>query len=304
MMWKRLVDFCFVILLVACAGTHIEREEAYFKDSACGEKHFLWKAEKDGRIIWLLGSIHLADSSFYPLPSIIDSAFEASTVLAAELDMNKEETKEDAQTLFVKKGMLPTGTRLDSVLPQGLFSAVDSVARTFGIPMQALERFRPWMVALSLSAAAMERAGLSGNFGIDLEMLAWAEDRQKKIYPIETPQEQVDVFAGDGDSLGVEYLKRTLDEIAVVDTLIPAIANAWKCGEVLKLRDLLDEGSSEDIYEQKIYTDRNEKMARSVDSLSVAGETVFAVVGAAHLVKRNDNVLRRLENLGYRIFRE
>lgn len=299
-----MVNLCLVIFLVACAGTRLETDEAYFKDAACGEKLFLWKAEKEDRVIWLLGSIHLADSSFYPLPSIIDSAFEESTVLAAELDINKEETKEDAQTLFIKKGMMPMGTSLSSVLPPELFSAVDSVARTFGIPMQTLENFRPWMVALSLSAVAMERSGLSGSFGIDLEMLAWAEDRKKKIYPIETPQEQVDVFAGDGDSLGVEYLKRTLDEIASADSLIPAIANAWKCGDVGKLRTLLDEGNSEDVYEKKIYTDRNEKMAHSVDSLSVAGEKVFVVVGAAHLVRRNDNVLHRLENLGYRISRE
>lgn len=285
-----------------CAGTASNGDAGNSRGTVCGEGHFLWKAEKPGvETIWLLGSIHLADSSFYPLASVIDSAFEASTVLAAELDLNEEETVKKTASLMTSEGMLPEGSALKSVLPDSVFRRLDSASAALGVPVEIFERFRPWMVALSLSALAVERAGLSGEFGIDAELLARARDLGMKIFPIETPEEQVDVFAD--DSLGAEYLERTLDELSLADSLIPAFAAAWKCGDVRAFRELLGEESAEDVYGERMYADRNAKMARSADSLARSGERVFVVVGAAHLVLQGESVLDRLSALGYRVNR-
>lgn len=287
-----------------CAGTALNGEADGLRTLACGEGHFLWKAEKSGaEAVWLLGSIHLADSSFYPLAPVIDSAFEASTVLAAELDLNEEGTVKKTASLMASEGVLPEGLGLEEVLPEAVFRRLDSASAALGVPVEIFGRFRPWMVALSLSALAVERAGLSGEFGIDVELLARARDLGMKIFPIETPEEQVDIFADGDDSLGVEYLERTLDELSLADSLIPAFAAAWKCGDVRAFRELLGEESSEGVYGERMYADRNAKMARSADSLARSGERVFVVVGAAHLVLQGESVLDRLSALGYRVSR-
>lgn len=280
--------------LLACASLPGKRENS--------ERHFLWMAEKSGqRTVWLLGSIHLADSSFYPLPAILDSALDASTLVAAELDINKSETVQKTGMLMAEKGALPAGTFLKDVLPDSLLNRVDSLLAAWKIPKEIMAPFRPWMVALSLSALAIERSGLSGDFGIDQEILARAEDLGKKIFALETPEEQIGIFSNAEDSLGIEYLQSTLNEILEADSFVRDMATAWKTGDVEKMRRLLDSDSSESAYEEELYTKRNLRMAESIDSLATAGEKAFIVVGAAHLVGSGDNVLRLLEKKGYRI---
>ena len=251
--------------------------------------------------MWLLGSIHLADSSFYPLPAILDSALDASTLVAAELDINKSETVQKTGMLMAEKGALPAGTFLKDVLPDSLLNRVDSLLAAWKIPKEIMAPFRPWMVALSLSALAIERSGLSGDFGIDQEILARAEDLGKKIFALETPEEQIGIFSNAEDSLGIEYLQSTLNEILEADSFVRDMATAWKTGDVEKMRRLLDSDSSESAYEEELYVKRNVRMAESIDSLATAGEKPFIVVGAAHLVGSGDNVLRLLEKKGYRI---
>lgn len=276
----------------------------YLADTACGEKNLFWKASKNGAPdIWLLGSIHLADSSFYPLASVIDSALEASTLVAAELEIQQDSTAARAAAAMAAKGKLPDGVQLKDVIPESLSVRIDSLTLAWDIPGEILATFRPWMVALSLSAVAIERSGLSGEFGIDREILLRAEDLQKKIFSIETPEDQIDVFAENEDSLGVGYLESTLAEISHADSLVRGIAAAWKCGNSLRMRELLAKDNSDDAYEEDLYVRRNARMAASVDSLSQAGERAFVVIGAAHLVGDGENVLVLLEKMGYRIER-
>ncbi|WP_308604180.1 TraB/GumN family protein [uncultured Fibrobacter sp.] len=280
--------------LWACASLPGKRENS--------ERHFLWMAEKSGqRTVWLLGSIHLADSSFYPLPAILDSALDASTLVAAELDINKSETVQKTGMLMAEKGALPAGTFLKDVLPDSLLNRVDSLLAAWKIPKEIMAPFRPWMVALSLSALAIERSGLSGDFGIDQEILARAEDLGKKIFALETPEEQIGIFSNAEDSLGIEYLQSTLNEILEADSFVRDMATAWKTGDVEKMRRLLDSDSSESAYEEELYVKRNVRMANAADSLAALGEEPFIVVGCAHLVGSGDNVLRLLEKKGYRI---
>ena len=52
-----------------------------------GGKHFFWKVSDDNSSVYLLGSIHFADLSFYPLDSVIVNAFDRSDELAVELDI-------------------------------------------------------------------------------------------------------------------------------------------------------------------------------------------------------------------------
>ena len=301
-LWKFGILGFFCAQCVGCAGNRSEESAEPLKSPVCGEKHLLWKAEKSGApAVWLLGSIHLADSSFYPLPAILDSALDASTLVAAELDINKSETVQKTGMLMAEKGALPAGTFLKDVLPDSLLNRVDSLLAAWKIPKEIMAPFRPWMVALSLSALAIERSGLSGDFGIDQEILARAEDLGKKIFALETPEEQIGIFSNAEDSLGIEYLQSTLNEILEADSFVRDMATAWKTGDVEKMRRLLDSDSSESAYEEALYTKRNLRMAESIDSLATAGEKAFIVVGAAHLVGSGDNVLRLLEKKGYRI---
>lgn len=287
----------------ACAGSgKHEAFSSYLQGSPCGERHLLWKASKEKQPdIWLFGSIHVADSSFYPFAPVVDSALDASSLVAAELDIHADSTLALTERLVREKGTLPENVRLRDVLPDSLNRQIDSLARSWEFSANLLESFRPWLVVFSLSAMAFERMGLSGEFGIDREILLRAEDQGKEIFALETPDSQIGIFADTGDSLGVEYLENTLREIQMADSMLAGVMNAWKCGDAQGIRKYVDSDASGDALEEEIGTKRNIRMAKSADSLSAAGQKVFLVVGSAHLVGSGANILNLLEEKGYRI---
>src|SRR5580765_8798124 len=57
-------------------------------------RFLMWKAASPTTTVYLVGSIHLGDSSMYPLPKEVESAFAAAKVLAVEINIkNADEAK-------------------------------------------------------------------------------------------------------------------------------------------------------------------------------------------------------------------
>src|ERR1017187_3778586 len=76
-----------------------------------GAPVLMWKVSSASNSAYLLGSVHLGDKSFYPLPSVIENAFAASSVLIVEVDTRKINPLE-AQQLMAASGTYPSGDDL------------------------------------------------------------------------------------------------------------------------------------------------------------------------------------------------
>ena len=68
-----------------------------------------WKASSSGNTIYLLGSVHLGTKEMYPLPDYIEKAFQRSSVLIVEVDLNKMSQEDQG-----KIGRYVAERRLDS----------------------------------------------------------------------------------------------------------------------------------------------------------------------------------------------
>ena len=76
----RLAPLFFALLalcFLGCTGAPKSAADSAVTASAdaTGGKHFFWKVSDDNSSVWLLGSVHFADSTFYPLDAVIYSAF-------------------------------------------------------------------------------------------------------------------------------------------------------------------------------------------------------------------------------------
>ena len=71
-------------------------------EAGLASKGVFWEVSYNGNKVYLLGSVHYADSSTYPLSKDILNAFDASDVLAVEADLEKTE---EAATYMLAKGM-------------------------------------------------------------------------------------------------------------------------------------------------------------------------------------------------------
>ena len=300
----------FVVCLVACSGT--SRKNAAQSEN----KHFFWKVSDENSSVWVLGSIHLADSTLYPLAPVIDSAFAHAEELAVELNMNDEEVVKEVGEQSAARGLLAEGSLRD-LLPPDMWNTVDSLCSVWNVPVVMIERMRPWFAAMTLSSYAFMQAGLNPEYGIDYVLLDRAAMDGKAIVGLETAEEQIGALADttESDSAGVYYLKTTLHEISEFESLVSNLMLAWKTGDDEMLRRLLDENDEntkdslledqkfKDEFEQRIYVNRNAKMADSIAAFLREDRNVFVVVGVAHLALEKDNIIETLRKRGFKIER-
>ena len=297
----------FAVCLVACSGT--SRKNAAQSEN----KHFFWKVSDENSSVWVLGSIHLADSTLYPLAPVIDSAFAHAEELAVELNMNDEEVVKEVGEQSAARGLLAEGSLRD-LLPPDMWNTVDSLCSVWNVPVVMIERMRPWFAAMTLSSYAFMQAGLNPEYGIDYVLLDRAAMDGKAIVGLETAEEQIGALADttESDSAGVYYLKTTLHEISEFESLVSNLMLAWKTGDDEMLRRLLDENTKDslledqkfkDEFEQRIYVNRNAKMADSIAAFLREDRNVFVVVGVAHLALEKDNVIETLRKRGFKIER-
>jgi len=328
---KFIIQIAFLIcgiIVLGCAGnknakdTQVALNEVPVNGSevavelpAAGN-HFLWKVSDENSSVWVLGSIHFADSTFYPLDSVIETAFENAEELAVEINLNDDSTSGEVASRMMQDGVLPKGETLNSVLPRNVWNSLDSLCAAWNFPIMALQRLKPWYAATTLSSVAIQRTGIQPEYGIDVVLMERAASEGKNIVGLETAEEQVDALSGGAedlsDSAGIYYLKTTLREISELDSMISQMMRAWKTGNDSLLRVVMNEDSDDesetekkikDGLEERIYTSRNAKMTESIANFLAEDRNVFVVIGAAHLTLDRDNVIELLKRKGLTVQR-
>lgn len=279
-------------------------------------KHFLWKVSDENSSVWVLGSLHLADSTLYPLAPVIDSAFTHADELAVEINLNDEEVVKEVGEQSARRGELAEGTLRD-LLPEDMWNTVDSLCTSWNVPVAMIEKMRPWLAATMLSSYAFMQTGLNTDYGVDFVLLDRAAMEGKAIVGLETAEEQITALADttESDSSGIYYLKTTLREISEIDSMVVNLMRAWKTGDDEMLRRLLNseddenedlpsqDGKFKEEHEQRIFVNRNAKMADSIATFLREDRNVFVVVGVAHLALEKDNVIDALRNRGLKVER-
>lgn len=262
-------------------------------------KHFLWKATLDGHTAWLLGSIHVASKSMYPLAPAIEAAFAASPTLIVEADIGALDTGK-VQAQILEKGMYPSEQSLKGNLPPPLYAKVEKSVPPLGVPLSVADRMRPWLLALTVTSLRMQQMGLESENGIDLHFLTLARGR-KEILELESADFQLRLLSGFSDGLQRLFLEQTLDDPLSTKEEIEKLIGYWRAGDAAGIEDLLfsdrrKEPELEPLF-VKLFDERNAAMAGKIEGYLRAGKDFLVIVGAGHLVGET-GILRRLSEHG------
>lgn len=268
------------------------------------QRHFLWTVRGEGPMVaYVLGSLHVLTPDFYPLAGPIDLAFDASGTLVEEIDFAE---LEDPATLVAAMGraMFLDGRTLDQVVSKGLFDRVMATAAPAGIPRAALERMKPWMAAMSLTAPALRRAGFDPAQGVDRHYYNRARASGMAIEALETVAYQLERFDGMPMPLQEQMLATVLDDLDTQIDQVRVIADAWARGDVEAIEHLLLEAfrGSPEIH-ARLLTERNRSWVPTVESCLEREKPCFIVVGAAHLVGP-DSLVAMLRDRGYEVVQQ
>jgi uncharacterized protein YbaP (TraB family) len=264
-------------------------------------KSFLWKIQSKTSTVYVLGSLHLAKKEIYPLSQKIENAFDQSDFLVVEANVN-DIKKIDIQKLM-ESAFYPANDALEKHVSPETFEWVKKETEGLGIPLELLDKQKPWFLAMTLVSLESIKLGLDPNLGIDKYFLSKAEGK-KKILELESLDYQIRLLSGFSEKDQELFLIYTLRDLNVMEQEVGRLIQAWVSGDAQAVESILARSVSEDkrlsaILEKLIF-ERNRRMVAKIEDFLRTKETYFVIVGAGHLVG-NQGILKLLGGKGYLI---
>lgn len=267
-----------------------------------GQKCFLWKVQSQRNTVYILGSIHVAKESLYPLNEKIERAFNNSEVLAVEVNIDDANVIDNQVAIMKKAVYADNGTLKKNLSPQ-TYQLLKIKLSQFSLPIEVMQQYKPWYLAVMLQSLELQKLGYNPNYGIDLHFLQKAQG-VKNILELESWDYQIslfDTFSNYEQELFLDYTLRYLDKL---EETVDEILELWLKGDVKTLETvLLEQGMEEQklapLFE-KLFYERNRKMTVRIEEFLKTYKDYFVIVGAGHLVG-NRGIIELLKKKGYSV---
>ena len=236
---------------------------------------FFWEVEKEGRVSYVLGTIHSSHPEVREIPDPVMEALTQSRVFLPELDLSYANIGRMTAAAFDFGGE-PWKERV----PEGLYSRARSAADRIGLPEFMLRNLAFEMIPVFFALPPDEDF-----FQVmDVRLYREARERGIEIVALETIEEQLAVFQNLGDAIIIELIDEALDEAEQGYPQYRRIVEAYASGResaILKIIEELKEQGDE-TYVTALLDRRNQTMTeRALPSLEEGG--AFIAVGLAHL---------------------
>jgi uncharacterized protein len=258
----------------------------------------LWEVVHGGGTLHLLGSVHLLRPEVYPLDPAIYDAFDAADVVAFELDFAETAA---AIPVMMQRGMYGAGGSLSDDLPADLYVELRARAEALSLPMEVVDRMKPWLVAMTLSAMVLQQGGFDAATGLDMHLHERAVAAGQEIVGLETVEEQIQVFEALSPEAQAAFLRSTLEELDDSVEMMDQATALWLRGDTDGLAAMFIESMEDQpqLMERLLY-ERNRAWVPEIEALLARPETVIVVVGVGHLAGQT-SVIDLLRQRGYRV---
>jgi len=288
---KLLVIFSVLILVSLVASSQDVLSQS--------QKNFLWRVGSGTNTVYLMGSLHFFRKEIYPLNKRIENAFDQANILVVEANVN-DITKIDIQKLVDSALYLDLET-LEKHVSTETYELIKKELGRLGLPLEMINRQKPWFLALVLESLELLRLGFDPNYGIDKYFLSKAEGK-KKILELESLDYQISLLSNFSDKDQELFLLYTLRDLNILEQELGRLTQAWISGDTKNMESILTRSISEDkglspIFEKLIY-ERNKKMVSKIEDFLRTKEIYFVIVGAGHLVG-DQGVIEILKGKGY-----
>lgn len=258
-----------------------------------GEMMF-WRVSDNDSSVYLLGSMHFGRADFYPLPDVIEQAYQDSELLGVELDMlNIDATM--MQALVLQNMLYTDGTTLKDHVNEETMALLEEYFASKGISLDSFGNMTAGMITMTISQLEAESAGLLPEYGIDMHFLTKAKQDEKEILEFETVQSQLDLLFNENEELVEGLLRKTLKEAEEYEDILNSMATIWKTGDALAMNALLTtyETQEEKLYIEALFGDRDANMTATIEYLLEDNIEAFVILGAGHFVT-DDGIINRL----------
>ena len=292
---SRLVLAPFIVLVISMFCQPVLAQK-----TAAVSRLPLWKLEGKSCTVYILGSVHFLKKEHYPLPAAIETAFERAKVAVFETDLEWA-TDPKLQSKLMAKAMLPEDQTLREQLSPKLYERLSAQLNASGLPVEAMERLRPGMVAMTLALVEMQKLGLNPELGIDRHFDQRSRKAGKEIVGLEGAEFQIDLLTSFSKEDGEAMLTSTLNDLHILKTELAILLKAWQTGDMKALADILNKSlQAHPALYRRLLVDRNKNWAPRIEELARGDKDSIVIVGAGHLAGK-ESLIEILEKNGWKV---
>ncbi len=258
------------------------------------QNSLLWKIEGDSiETSYLFGTIHLIPQEDFKITPKVQKAFDASKVIALEIDM--------ADPGFIKEVMqfsyLKEGEEIKSFMDDKEYRTLDTYLKKYNAAgMAPYQKAKPFLLMSALMTSMVGKQAAS----YELSLIGMAKKSKKEIEGLETFASQVAIFDSQPYDEQIDGLIEMLDDTEKTKELYLKMVKFYKNEDISGMYDYMDEYLGQDPeMTKRLLDDRNNNWISKIEAYSKK-DPVFYAVGAGHLAGKQ-GVISLLKKEGYKV---
>ena len=232
--------------------------------------------------ITLFGTVHALPKGVDWLSPGVAARFDAADTLVVEAVMPDDPAA--LAPVIARIGMPPGLRPLAERLPAAAMPRLTAAAVTAGVPVAVLDRMASWLVAMTLSNAALKGVGIDAAAGVEPALTARARGRKTAIIGLETAEQQLAYFEGLPDADQTAMLMATIEDVGSARQDFGKLMRFWQAGDVEAIaRDFDAETRATPLLRQRLLVARNQRWTEWIAAVMRRPGKLFVAVGAGHL---------------------
>jgi uncharacterized protein len=258
----------------------------------------VWAVHGAHNTVYLAESVHLLKSGDARLPAAFDSAYAHARTVVMEIDLGSL-SDEDLQGYMLEHATFKDGATLRSTIGEARYRRLATETERLGLPLEALDQFEPWAVALTLSDLEYLKLGYDPEQGVEHQIEQRARADHKPILGLETLEQQLGQLEHLSPEQQTRFLELTIDELHDAEHETDELLAAWRSGDTQHLASLLSSeyASFPELF-RALVTERNQRWMPQIERFLADDHDYLVVVGALHLVGR-DGLLELARRKGW-----
>jgi len=247
----------------------------------------VWVVHGTHCTIVLFGSVHILPPDLKWEPPRLKRAVARAHEIWFEIPLDNA-SMAAASLAAETEGLQPPGQSLSAQLSPADRARLAVLAQTYAVPMEELDRLKPWLAEIRLSVASYRDLGASRELGVEHQILEGARpDARQRAF--ETPEEQIGYLAQGATSDQIASLEETFGELEAGPATFQRLIRAWMAGDLqaLNAEALAPLAKAAPNVYQTMVAQRNARWLQTVLArLDQPGDAVM-VVGVGHLIGRD-----------------
>ena len=193
----------------------------------------VWEVtDDDGNIVYMMGSIHVADESVNKLPDYFESAYRKCDSLAVECDTEHNSINIFSAITDIQKFIYSDNDSIRNHISAKAYENAENLLIETGNYSPLYYKYKPAMWEALLEIAIANKAGLSSDYGFDSLMIKRASSEGKNILELESIEFQMNMLMDIPEVITILELESYSDDETVSENIknIETLYDQWKNG--------------------------------------------------------------------------